>query len=141
MHCKLQINVEDSIINTEAIIDTGNFLRDPITKTPVIVVEKEVLRGILPDTIIDNLPEIISGKNIDIGNYISKIRIIPFTSLGKENGLLIGIKADKVCINHNEENLNLNNVIIGIYNGNLSKSNKYSALIGLNLLEEDLITQ
>ena len=141
MYCKLQIIVEDRVINIEAIIDTGNFLRDPITKTPVIVVEKEVLRGVLPDIIINNLPEIISGENIDIGNYISKIRIIPFTSLGKENGLLIGIKADRVFINHNEESLNLNNVIIGIYNGILSKSNKYSALVGLGMFEEELITQ
>lgn len=141
MHCKLQIYLEGKFINIEAIIDTGNFLRDPITKTPVIVVEKEVLRGTLPDNIINNLSEIISGKDINIGDYISKIRIIPFSSLGKENGLLLGIKANNVCINHNEENLNLNNVIIGIYNGTLSKSNKYSALVGLNLLEEDLITQ
>lgn len=137
MHCKLQIAVEDKMINLEAIIDTGNFLRDPITKTPVIVVEKEALRGTLPDNIINNLTEIISGGNIDIGAYISKIRIIPFSSLGKENGLLLGIKASSICINHNEEILNLKNVIIGIYNGILSKSNKYSALVGLNLLEEE----
>ena len=35
-----------------------------------------------------------------------------------------------------EENNNiLENVIVGIYNGNLSKIGKYNALIGLDLLE------
>lgn len=141
MHCKLQIVVEDKILNLEAIIDTGNFLRDPITKTPVIVVEKEALRGSIPDELINNLSEIISGKDVNVGKYLSKIRIIPFSSLGKENGLLIGIKANSVYIQQNEESALIKNVIVGIYDGILSKSNKYSALVGLNLLEEDLIAQ
>ena len=136
MHCKLQINLEKSTINLDAIIDTGNFLKDPITKAPVIVVEKEKLRGSLSEKLLNNLSEIISGKNIDIEEYIAKIRIIPFSSLGKENGLLLGVKADKVCIDYNEEKMLIKNAIIGIYNGKLSKSNKYSALVGLGLLEE-----
>lgn len=141
MYCKLQIELENNTINLEAIIDTGNFLKDPITKMPVIVVEKEALREKIPNQLIDNLQEIISGNDVKIGEYASKIRIIPFTSLGKENGLLIGVKANSVAINQNEENIYVKNVIIGIYNGTLSKTNKYSALIGLNLLEEDLIAQ
>ncbi len=141
MNCKLQIKLDESIINIEAIIDTGNFLRDPISKMPVIVVEKEALRGSIPDELINNLSEIISGKDVNIGKYLSKIRIIPFSSLGKENGLLIGIKANSVYIQQNEESALIKNVIVGIYDGILSKSNKYSALVGLNLLEEDLIAQ
>ena len=40
-----------------------------------------------------------------------------------------------------EENNNIiQNVIIGIYNGHLSKGGKYKALIGLDLLEyEDIV--
>lgn len=55
--------------------------------------------------------------------------------MGKENGLLLGLKADNVVVQMEENNININNVIIGIYNGNLSKSGKYKALIGLDLLE------
>jgi len=141
MYCKLQVKLGNNTIDLDAIIDTGNFLKDPITKIPVIVVEKEALREKVPNKLIDNLQEIIDGKDVDLGEYAAKIRIIPFSSLGKENGLLIGIKPKSVHINQNEESIFVKNVIIGIYNGTLSKTNKYSALIGLNLLEEDLITQ
>lgn len=34
-----------------------------------------------------------------------------------------------------ENDININNVIVGIYNGVLSKTGKYKALIGLDLLE------
>ena len=40
-----------------------------------------------------------------------------------------------MLIEMEENNISINDVIIGIYNGDLSKSGKYKALIGLDLLE------
>ena len=74
-------------------------------------------------------------KAIDLGEYLSKIRLIPFMSLGKENGMLIGIKADGLTVNTQEDVVFIKNIIIGIYDGSLSKTGKYRALIGLELLE------
>lgn len=34
-----------------------------------------------------------------------------------------------------ENNINISNIIIGIYDGHLSKTGKYQALIGLDLLD------
>ncbi len=135
MHCNIKVNINSKYTYINAIIDTGNFLREPITKTPVIVVEKDVLINIVPDYILNNLNEIIDGKDFDLEDYSSKIRIIPFTSLGKENGILLGLKADNVEIDLEENTMNITDVIIGIYNGHLSKNGKYKALIGLDLLE------
>ena len=120
---------------TKAIIDTGNFLKEPITKIPVAVVEKDILKGVIPEEILNNLSNIIEGKEIALGEYLSKIRLIPFMSLGKENGMLIGIKADGLAINTQDDVLFIKNIIIGIYDGSLSKTGKYKALIGLELLE------
>lgn len=135
MFCNIKININSNTIYTKAIIDTGNFLREPITKIPVVVVEKEVLKGVIPEEILNNLSNIIEGKEIELGKYASKIRLIPFMSLGKENGMLIGIKADGITVNIQEDKLFIKNIIIGIYDGSLSKTGKYKALIGLELLE------
>lgn len=135
MYCNIKININSKYKYINAIIDTGNFLREPITKTPVIVVEKNVLVEIIPEYILENLSKIINGKDIDLKEYTAKVRIIPFTSLGKENGILLGLKADSVLVEMEETVININDVIIGIYNGILSKAGKYKALIGLDLLE------
>lgn len=135
MFCYVKIEISSQTTYVNAIIDTGNFLKDPISKIPVVVIEKDVLIGVVPEYILDNLDKIINGENINLGEYISKIRLIPFTSLGKENGILLGVKADRIVIESEEQDIILNNVIIGIYNGILSKSKKYQALIGLELLE------
>ena len=135
MFCNIKININSNTIYTKAIIDTGNFLKEPITKIPVAVVEKDILKGVIPEEILNNLSNIIEGKEIVLGEYLSKIRLIPFMSLGKENGMLIGIKADGLAINTQDDVLFIKNIIIGIYDGNLSKTGKYKALIGLELLE------
>ena len=120
------------------------MLKDPITSMPVIVVEKEKLKNILPDSILNNLNKIIGGdvpkevyedENLE---YMTKFRVIPFSSIGKANGMLLGFKANKIIIEQEDTNKTLQNVIVGIYDYSLSKKGQYSALIGLDLLEEGL---
>lgn len=141
MFCDITVFVGEKNIKTKAMIDTGNMLKDPITRMPVIVVEKDILYEIIPHKILDNLEKIIGGEisneiyEQEVIKYISKFRVIPFTSLGKENGMLLGLKVKKVIveIDFNEEEIK--DVIIGIYNKKLSKKNKYNALIGLDIIE------
>lgn len=141
MFCDITVFVGEKNMKTKAMIDTGNMLKDPITRMPVIVVEKDILYEIIPHKILDNLEKIIGGEisneiyEEEVIKYISKFRVIPFTSLGKENGMLLGLKVKKVIveIDFNEEEIK--DVIIGIYNKKLSKKNKYNALIGLDIIE------
>lgn len=140
--CEIKIWFNKKEIITKALVDTGNMLKEPITKTPVIVVEKEVLKEILPTIILDNIEKIkggVEGKEIyeeDNIEFIKRFRLIPFSSLGKENGMLLGFKADLIEIKDDYETRRINDVIIGIYERKLSKKNQYSALIGLDLLED-----
>ena len=62
--------------------------------------------------------------------------MIPFSSLGKENGILLGIKVDKILIDREDKIIVTDDVIVAIYNGTLNKTGKYQALIGLELLEK-----
>lgn len=135
MYCNVRICSDNKETNVTAIIDTGNFLKDPITKTPVIVIEKEKLHPIFPDIILENTVNIINGKNIELGDYSSKIRVIPFKSLGKENGMLLGVKIDEIEVNYQDITHTLKNIIVGIYNGNLSRSGKYSGLVGMDVIK------
>jgi len=140
MFCEIEIGYRGNISKIKAMIDTGNLLKDPITKTPVIVAEKEALGEIIEINILDKLEEILEGSNInlidEIGeDYISRFRLIPFSSLGKQNGMLVGFKPDSVTIRFDETAIEDSNVIIGIYNKKISKNGNYSGLTGLDLLE------
>ena len=141
MFRQISIYFGEKNTQTIALLDTGNMLKDPITSMSVIVVEKEVLKSILPEIILNNLNKIIGGdvpKEIyedENLQYITKFRVIPFSSIGKENGMLLGFKANKIIIEEDGNIKELKNIIVGIYEHKLSKKNQYSALIGFDLIE------
>jgi stage II sporulation protein GA (sporulation sigma-E factor processing peptidase) len=136
---KIEIGYAGKKVLLNVLLDSGNLLKAPISYEDVIIAEKNSLKDLLSLDILKNINNIINGKWIDNSEYnIEKnnIRIIPFSSLGNENGVLFGFKVDYVKIFADEE-IFRKDVVIGIYNGKLTKTNLYSGLIGLNLLEGD----
>lgn len=136
----LKISFESRIIDLAALVDTGNSLHDPLSNMPVVVVEFKAIKDILPSEI-QNIFEqskendLTSVTNIVAGStWFPRFRLIPFTSLGKENGILIGFKPDYIEIGENEEKKGVSNVIIGIYNRALSKNEGYRALLSPELV-------
>ena len=139
LFCNIKIIINQSKINVKAVIDTGNFLKEPITNIPVIVVEKDILKNFVPREILENIENILGGdlKNIpeNIQNeYMSKLKVIPFSSLGKQNGMLLGLKADGVVVEIDNEEKYVEKVILGIYTKKLSKKDEYNALLGIDVI-------
>ncbi len=139
MFCNIEVIINMKKIETKAMIDTGNFLKEPITNTPVIVIEHTLLYECIPKEILNHIESILGGDFSEISDkvreeYISRLKVIPFSSLGKQNGMLLGIKADKVIIKNEEEEKEKQNVIIGIYNKSLTKKGEYRALLGIELI-------
>ena len=139
LFCNIIIKFNNQQVKIKAMLDTGNFLKDPITNIPVVVVEHTVLYDMIPKEILDNIDDILGGdlekipENIK-NEYMSKLKVIPFSSLGKQNGMLLGLKADSLIIDNEEEKKNIDKVIIGIYNKKLSKKGDYSALLGFDTI-------
>lgn len=139
MYCNIKIKINEQMVSTKAMIDTGNLAKEPITNTPVVIVESSLLYDILPKEILNNLDMILGGDLSKIpeeiqNQYISKLRCIPFSSLGKQNGMLLGIKADEIEVEKEEDKKITKNVIIGIYDKSLTKRGEYRALVGLDLI-------
>ncbi len=139
MFCEVEIELNNKKIETTAMIDTGNLLKEPITNTPVIVVEHTLLYDCIPKEILNHLDELLGGEFNNIPEpikeeYIAKLKLIPFSSLGKQNGMLIGMKAEAITIKDVDKEGTKENIIIGIYNKSLTKRGEYRALMGIDLL-------
>lgn len=138
MTCKIKLKLNGKEITLNTMVDTGNMLREPITGNPVVVVEKNSLYDVIPKEILNNTESILGG---DFGKipedvkqeYIPKLKFIPFSSLGKQNGMLIGIKPEKLKVINEELEEERENAIIGIYSKSLTKRGEYNALIGIEL--------
>lgn len=140
MYKEVMISVEGKKIYINAMIDTGNLLKEPITGKPVIVMEHTCLYEILPKEILNNIDKILGGDFSNVkdeikNKYITKLKFIPFSSLGKQNGMLLGIVPDFIEIIDEQDIHKKSDVIVGIYNKTLTKDGKYRALMGIELLE------
>lgn len=133
---KIKIEINGKHINLNAMLDTGNMLKDPITGSPVIVVEKSILYEILPIELLDNIENILDGNLEKISEYIKdkyikRLKFIPFSSLGRQNGMLVGMKPDFVEIMDEQTSSTRQDIIIGIYEKSLTKDGRYRALMGI----------
>ena len=87
--------------------------------------------------ILNNLQNIISGQYEIINEeYVSKFRLIPFSSLGKQNGMLLGFKPDWVLIEFDDIKRKIDKTIIAIYDKEITQNNTYAGIVGLEILEE-----
>ncbi|MDO5556829.1 MAG: sigma-E processing peptidase SpoIIGA [Clostridia bacterium] len=132
----LGIIIEQKQIEVKAMLDTGNMLREPITGNPVILVEKEVLYNLIDSEILKNVEKIIGGDmEIKNKNLLSRFKAIPYTSIGKQNGILLGFRVDKIVLKGEYSNEEIKDVVVAIYNKSFTKNNKYNALIGMDVIE------
>ena len=143
----LEVEISGKSIKLKALLDTGNLLKDPITGFPVMVVEHKTLYSIIPKQVLDNLDKIMGGDTDELTNneefikMMPRFRMIPFSSIGKQNGLLLGVKVDNVKLVIDDMTENVNNVILGIYEKSFTRNGMYSAVFGLEILEGGKINE
>ena len=137
-YINLIISYYNKQTSVRALLDTGNSLHDPISNFPVIVTEYDCLKNILPENFLKAVKsDTLNFENISCISdtvLLNKLRIIPFSSLGKENGMLIGFRPDSVVADINETNRTIENVIIGICSVRLSKDGSFHALINPEII-------
>lgn len=135
----IEIKMNNKLIKTKALVDTGNMLKEPISNMPVVVIERVLLYNCVPKEILNNLESIMGGDFAKVPDriqkeYISKLKLIPFASLGKSNGMLIGIKPEYLKIIKKDETIEEKNIILGIYQQSLTKKGEYQALMGMEFI-------
>ena len=88
----VEITYQDRCVQLTALHDTGNTLRDPITGRQVLVVDAQTA-GKLTGLTVQQLKQPVESVTALPG-----LRLIPYRSVGQENGLLLALKFPQVKI-------------------------------------------
>lgn len=141
--CNIEVYINNKNLKLQALIDSGNMVKDPVGGRDVIIIESDELKTVFDINYLKFLKGITEGKLLDTydseiekenkvkDKYKYNINIIPFYSLGNPNGILCGIKPDLVKVFYNGEII-LNNVLLGIYFGQITENGEYTSIIGLD---------
>lgn len=136
----IEINCNQSCIKIQALLDTGNSLKDPLNKQPVIIVEQQALQELLPSKLEEIIADLEQGSLTSLNQadelegWETRIRLIPFSSIGKPKGLLLGFRPDQVKIAGQRLPENLHPTI-AIHPHRLDPTESYFALIPPQLVQ------
>ena len=89
---RLKITFRDKSCECDALVDSGNLVKDPMNMNPVIFIKPSMAKRIIPE-------EILELSHIDSLDYgiTKRIRLIPVTMSG-ETHVVTGIIVDKIEI-------------------------------------------
>lgn len=132
----LEVEVEGHVLGLTGLVDTGNNLRDPISGLPVIVIEWESLRKIMPCEAFafflstwDSLPESFSSTPMG-----KRLRLIPYESLAGRKGVLPGFRPDHLVIFEKDGQKVYRDAVVGVSGERLSPGGLYQALLHPDLV-------
>lgn len=135
------INLNNKQANIVALVDTGNSLKEPISQRPVIIVEFLAIKDLLPEEV---QKLFLRNEELDLDAITNimmesvekiKLRVIPFKAIGTESGMLLGFKPDDILIvDEVSEKKVEEEIVVGIYNSQLSSDNKYKGLLNPEIL-------
>lgn len=137
LYCNLHIEFEGKAKSVIAFLDSGNLLKDPLTNATVILVDYCSIKTILSD----DFNQQINRWNSQSGpmpelSHTWRMRIIPFRSVGTENGMLLGFVPDKVIIQTGKVNKICKNCVIAFAKGALSTDGSFEAIIDADFVLE-----
>ena len=89
---RIEIILEDKTLEVDALIDTGNLVRDPMNMNPVIFIKQSYAEKIIPRAVIE-----LSNLDTLGTDYRKRIRLIPVTKTSSTH-VMTGIRVDNVFI-------------------------------------------
>jgi len=139
MRCPVRVRLGTTWIEGQGFVDTGNNLVDPLSNKPVIIAEQELLDQGLPDDVKEALSAAKEGddlfESLARTSWASRLRLIPFTSIGKKHGLLVGLRSDEIAVEAGNRRVSLPGVIVGLYQEKLSPEGKFQMLLPASIFE------
>ncbi|MCM3441190.1 sigma-E processing peptidase SpoIIGA [Metabacillus halosaccharovorans] len=142
---KVQITVDNIQFSLKGLIDSGNQLFDPITRSPVMIIDTLKVQEFLPKLLVhqaiqDDVMKAMSEQN-EGHAWEHRVRIIPYRVVGSEHQFLLGFKPDEVCIETKNETIKVQKTIIGLNRTTLSSEDAYECIVHPKMLQGPSIQQ
>lgn len=112
--CTAVIENNNKTVKLAAFYDTGNSLMDPIYGEWVHIVLANSVKGLL------------NGKN-------NSYHLIPYTSIGNENGLIPVVRMEKLKIINEKEIVTVEKPLFALYSGKFSRNTPYTVILNPNI--------
>lgn len=143
----VEVRLDGRAWTVKGLLDTGNRLYEPLTRTPVMIMEASVwkdslpagwcdrLRGESADSLIAELgtndPNVPNDPNDpEPFGWSHRLRLIPYRAVNGSPKLMLGVKPDAVVLSMQDHPpIVTTRVLIGLDGGTLSSDASYRAIV------------
>lgn len=128
-----------------ALYDTGNHLKDPLSARSVLVVERAALSDILPASLLRATEELAAGRynaliaDLATTSWAQRFHVIPYTALGATPGVMAGFRPQQATMWIDGKAQPVGDCVIALCCHQLDPVGYYQALIGPDLLQNELL--
>lgn len=142
---EVMVEIAGHRVNCTGLLDTGNQLSDPLTRTPVMVMEASLWEDRLPASWKGRLAEgepdkLVLELDSTEFEWQDRLRLVPYRGVNRNTAFMLALKPDVVHISIGGKISSSSKVLIGLDGGNLSGDRTYQAIIHPKLVEEQTAT-
>ncbi|MDF2926430.1 MAG: spoIIGA [Paenibacillaceae bacterium] len=137
----VEVEISGFRLACTGLVDTGNQLYDPLTKTPVMIVEAVLWKEVLPEAWLKRIQssdtdQIVAAIGTEEFIWQDRLRIVPYRGINRSTQFMLALKPDLVRIQYAGRQWESGKVLIGFDGGTLSAEGAYQAIIHPMLLQE-----
>lgn len=103
----------EKTIHVQALVDTGNHLREPLTGSAVSILASSEAKKLLEE-----------GWEQEKGFFL-----IPYHSLGRERAWMRGVSIDEMKVEQDNRITEVKRVVLAIYEGQISSAGRYQMIL------------
>ncbi|MBO1510508.1 sigma-E processing peptidase SpoIIGA [Metabacillus bambusae] len=134
------IRVESTQFTLNGLVDSGNQLFDPITRSPVMIIDTLKAQNYIPKLLVnqaiqDDVMKSMSESGDESHPWEHRVRIIPYRVVGSEHQFLLGFKPDEVWIETKNEKIKVHKTIVGLNRTKLSSEDEYECIVHPKMLQ------
>ncbi|MFT8871437.1 MAG: sigma-E processing peptidase SpoIIGA [Sporolactobacillus sp.] len=129
----VQIVIGSCRLEARALIDSGNRLRDPLTRAPVIFVSRSACGTSVPEAFFsatadgaDAVPEV----------WQSRLNLVAYRTVDGVSRFILAVRPDTVCIQHEGVDYRCRKALVAFTNHELSAAGDYNCLLHPDLLQQ-----
>jgi stage II sporulation protein GA (sporulation sigma-E factor processing peptidase) len=139
---QVKIRIGDYESQCTGLIDTGNQLYDPLTRTPVMVLEAEQWSQVLPEPWMrrirqSEVDQLVNAIGTDDFIWQDRIRLVPYRGVNRGTQFMLAVKPDQVVVRFHDNEVVNERVLVGLDGGKLCADGSYQAIIHPTLVNLD----
>jgi stage II sporulation protein GA (sporulation sigma-E factor processing peptidase) len=136
---EVHVRLAEETVSCTGLIDTGNQLVDPLTRTPVVVMEARCWGHLFGERWLSRIEhsdtaELLKALDEEV-RFRHRFRFVPYHGIHKGTQFMLALKPDAITIVYGGRTITSERVLIGMKAGRLSGERAYQAIVHPGLLE------